>query len=74
VFGGIALGILFDIDPWKASARAAQARGLQTQVEGLEKFAGTGIPMEVRKAHDDAIRPSASRPWRPTARWPPASG
>ncbi len=56
VFGGIALGVLFDIDPWKASAKAAQARGLQKQVEGLEKFAGTGIPMEVRKAHDDAVQ------------------
>ena len=56
VFGGIALGLLFDIDPWKASAKAAQARGLQKQVEGLEKFAGTGIPMEVRKAHDDAVQ------------------
>jgi outer membrane protein TolC len=56
IFGGVALGILFDLDPWKASAKAAQARGLQKQVEGLEKFAGTGIPMEVRKAHDDAVQ------------------
>jgi outer membrane protein TolC len=56
VFGGVALGLLFDLDPWKASAKAQQARGLQTQVEGLEKFAGTGIPMEVRKAHDDAVQ------------------
>jgi outer membrane protein TolC len=56
VFGGIALGLLFDLDPWKASAKAAQARALQKQVEGLEKFAATGIPMEVRKAHDDAVQ------------------
>ena len=56
VFGGIALGLLFDIDPWKASAKAAQARALGKQVEGLETFAGTGIPMEVRKAHDDAVQ------------------
>jgi outer membrane protein TolC len=56
VFGGVALGLLFDLDPWKASAKATQARGLQQQVEGLGKFAETGIPMEVRKAHDDAVQ------------------
>jgi hypothetical protein len=55
VFGGIALGLLFDLDPMKAAAKAEQARALQQQVAGLEKFASTGIPMEVRKAHDDAV-------------------
>jgi outer membrane protein TolC len=55
VFGGIAFGLLFDIDPMKAAAKAEQARALQMQVAGLEKFAATGIPMEVRKAHDDAV-------------------
>jgi outer membrane protein TolC len=56
VFGGIALGLLFDLDPAKAHAKAEQARGLQKQVAGLERFAATGIPMEVRKAHDDAVQ------------------
>ena len=56
VFGGVALGLLFDLDPAKAGAKAEQARALQTQVAGLEKFAQTGIPMEVRKAHDDAVQ------------------
>jgi outer membrane protein TolC len=55
VFGGVAIGLLFDLDPMKAAAKAEQARALQTQVAGLEKFASTGIPMEVRKAHDDAV-------------------
>jgi outer membrane protein TolC len=56
VFGGVALGLLFDLDPVKAAAKAQQARALQTQVEGLERFAKTGIPMEVRKAHDEAVQ------------------
>jgi outer membrane protein, multidrug efflux system len=56
IFGGVAIGLNFDIDPAKAYARTQQARGLQTQVEGLERFARTGIPMEVRKAHDEALQ------------------
>jgi outer membrane protein TolC len=56
VFGGVALGLMFDLDPAKARARASQASGLRIQVEGLEKFARTGIPMEVRKAHDEAVQ------------------
>jgi outer membrane protein TolC len=56
VFGGVAIGLMFDIDPAKARAKAAQARALLTQVEGLEKFARTGIPLEVRRAHDDAVQ------------------
>ncbi len=56
MFGGVALGLMFDFDPVKAAAKAQQARALQTQVEGLERFARTGIPMEVRKAHDEAVQ------------------
>ena len=52
----MALGLNFDLDPAKAGAKAQQARALQTQVEGLERFARTGIPMEVRKAHDEAVQ------------------
>ena len=47
---------MFDLDPAKARAKAQQARALQTQVEGLERFARTGIPMEVRQAHDEAVQ------------------
>jgi outer membrane protein TolC len=56
VFGGVALGLMFDLDPAKARAKAQQARALHTQVEGLERFARTGIPMEVRRAHDEAVQ------------------
>jgi outer membrane protein TolC len=56
IFGGAAIGLNFDIDPAKAYAKSQQARALQTQVEGLARFASTGIPMEVRKAHDDAVQ------------------
>jgi outer membrane protein TolC len=56
VYGGLALGLQFDLDPAKARAKAQQARALRTQVEGLERFARTGIPLEVRKAHDEAVQ------------------
>jgi outer membrane protein len=56
VFGGVAVGLLFDLDPWKAKARGDAAEGIGTQVEGLRRFAESGIPLEVRKAHDDAVQ------------------
>jgi outer membrane protein TolC len=59
LFGGVAVGLQLDLDPWKARARGDSARGLGTQVEGLEKFASTGIPLEVRKAHGDALQAAA---------------
>jgi len=51
---GVALGLQFDLDPAKANAKAHQAEALGQQVEGLERFASTGIPLEVRKARDEA--------------------
>lgn len=59
VFGGVAVGLQLDFDPWKARARGDSARALGTQVEGLEKFASTGIPLEVRKAFEDAVQARA---------------
>jgi outer membrane protein TolC len=56
VYGGVALGLTFDLDLAKVRARSEQARGLRMQVEGLDRFAGTGIPLEVRRAHDDAVQ------------------
>ncbi len=53
---GLAAGFLFDIDPRKTWARHEGAKGLIEQVEGLKKFASTGIPVEVRKAYDDAVQ------------------
>ncbi|HZA13385.1 MAG TPA: TolC family protein, partial [Myxococcaceae bacterium] len=59
IWGGVAVGLQLDLDPWKARARGDSARGLGTQVEGLEKFASTGIPLEVRKAYDDVVQARA---------------
>jgi outer membrane protein len=53
---GAAIGLQFDIDIAKSLARAKSAHGTVEQVEGLKKFASTGIPMEVRKAYDDAVQ------------------
>jgi outer membrane protein, multidrug efflux system len=53
---GLAVGLQFDIDIAKTLARSYGAKGLIEQVEGLKKFASTGIPMEVRKAYDDAVQ------------------
>ncbi|MHB8879400.1 MAG: TolC family protein [Myxococcaceae bacterium] len=53
---GIAVGLQFDVDIAKTLAKAETARGTIEQVEGLRKFASTGIPMEVRKAFDDAVQ------------------
>jgi outer membrane protein TolC len=54
--GGVAVGLQWDFDPWKAKASANAAGGIRTQVEGLEKFASSGIPLEVRKAYDDTVQ------------------
>lgn len=51
--GGVALALKFDVDPAKASARGDAARGLVEQVDGLARFASTGIPLDVRRARDD---------------------
>lgn len=51
--GGVALVLKFDVDPARSRAKAAGARGLAAQVAGLEAFASTGIPLEVRKARDE---------------------
>ena len=56
VSGGAAVGLQWDFDPLKARGSAEAARGIRTQVEGLEKFAASGIPLEVRKAYDDAVQ------------------
>ncbi len=53
---GIAVGLQFDVDLWKTWAKEKSARGLIKQVAGLKKFADTGIPMEVRKAYDEAVQ------------------
>jgi outer membrane protein TolC len=56
LFGGLALGLQFGVDPARASARADQALAMAQQVEALAVFAATGIPMEVRKARDEWLQ------------------
>ncbi len=53
---GAAIGLQFDVDIAKSIAKAKTAHGTVEQVEGLKKFASTGIPMEVRKAYDDHVQ------------------
>jgi outer membrane protein TolC len=52
--GGLALAFQFDVDFAKTRARTKGAQSLSAQVDGLARFAATGIPVEVRKAHDEA--------------------
>ena len=54
VSGGVALALRFDLDPARSRARADGARSLSTQVDGLARYAATGMPVEVRKARDEA--------------------
>ncbi len=56
---GVAIGLQFDVDVAKTVARAHGAHGLVEQVAGLKQFAGTGIPLEVRKSYDDAVQAQA---------------
>lgn len=53
VSAGVALGLKFDLDPAKAAAKGDQAKAMGEQVDALQAFASTGIPLEVRKARDD---------------------
>lgn len=55
VDGGVALGLLFNLDPWLAAAKADGARGLEKQADALTRFAGSGIPLQVRKAHAEVL-------------------
>jgi outer membrane protein TolC len=72
--GGVALVLRFDLDPARRQARSAGAQALGAQLEGLARYAATGIPVEVRKAYGEAAQAlrlvelaregsSASRRW-----------
>ena len=53
VFGGVALGLRFDVDPAKTSALVEGAEATRDEVDALRRFASTGIPLQVRKAQLD---------------------
>lgn len=54
--GGLALAMLFDLDPERSLARAEAARAERRSLEALERFASTGIPLQVRQARADILR------------------
>ena len=56
VIGGFALGLLFDLDLARTSAKTEQAQATREQIEALSRFAATGIPLQVRKAHTEVFR------------------
>ncbi|MBI5548722.1 MAG: TolC family protein [Deltaproteobacteria bacterium] len=51
--GGLALAVKFDLDPARANARGDTARAMVDQVDGLARFAQTGIPLDVRRCRDE---------------------
>lgn len=55
IMPAVAVGFQFDVDIAKSSAKARTAHAMVEQVEALKRFAQTGIPMQVRKAHQDAV-------------------
>jgi outer membrane protein TolC len=54
--GGVALAFQFDVDLARSHARSEGAKSLGAQVDGLARYAATGIPVEVRKARDEALQ------------------
>jgi outer membrane protein TolC len=50
--GGVAVGLRFEFNLLEPAARADEAAAKRREVEALERFAATGIPLQVRKAHN----------------------
>ena len=53
VAGGLALALLFDLNPWAAQAKSDAAEATYEQLDALERFASTGIPLQVQMAYTD---------------------
>lgn len=51
VAGGLALALVFDLNPWAAQAKADTADATYEQLDALERFASTGIPLQVQNAY-----------------------
>lgn len=56
ITGGVAVGLQWSFDPFTAAAKGAAAEAQATEVEALKRFARTGIPLQVRQAHQEARR------------------
>ncbi|MFN3202118.1 MAG: TolC family protein [Bradymonadia bacterium] len=54
--GGVAIGLQWDFDPYTASAKGDAAEALAQEVDALKRFADTGIPLQVRQAHQSLTR------------------
>jgi len=51
--GGVGVAVQFNLDPAKSRARADIAEFTGEQVEAMQRFASTGIPLQLKKAHSD---------------------
>lgn len=49
--GGVAIGMLWRFDPFVSAARGELAEARAGEVDALATFAATGIPLQVRQAH-----------------------
>lgn len=50
IVGGLALALAFDLNPWAAQAKQQTASAQYEQLDALERFASTGIPLQVQNA------------------------
>ena len=57
--GGVAVGLQWALDPAAARARTQHAEALGAEVAALRRFAETGIPLQVRQAHQSVTRQRA---------------
>jgi outer membrane protein TolC len=55
ILGGVALGLQFNLDPALAHAKAQGATATGEEVDELARFAKTGIPLQVKKAHQAVL-------------------
>jgi len=53
LIGGVGLAIQFNLDPAKSLARADVAEFTHEEVEAMESFASTGLPLQLKKAYED---------------------
>jgi outer membrane protein TolC len=56
ISGGVAVGLQFDVDPALHQAKQQGARAMADEVEAMARFAQTGIPMQVKRAHQDVLQ------------------
>lgn len=56
LFGGVAVGFKLDLD-WKLNrAKLASIKATKREVDGLQRLAETGIPMQIKKSYSETQR------------------